>query len=179
MTRSAIVLALLVSVVALPLPAQRRAPQYASVSAEKPATIMSGAGSRGLFRGTLVHYGKWLTAAGAVALTYLAAEEHQQSRREWNSLLAICRSARDACVLGPNGAYQRGDAEALYQISRRHDKKANEWLFAAQAALFTTTALFIIDLHPRGQGPDNIPYPAELRLGGVGGGTGVELRVAF
>ena len=176
MTRSAIVLALLVPAVALPLPAQRRAQQFASASADKPATAI--AGSHGTFRGTLVHYGKWLTAAGAVALTYLAAEEHQQSRREWNSLLAICRSARDACEVGPNGTYQRGDAESLYQISRQHDKKANQWLFAAQAALFTTTALFIIDLHP-GQGPDNIPYPSQIRVGGVGTGTGVELRLAF
>jgi len=178
MTRSAIVLAVLVPVVALPLPAQRRTPQYAPLSADKPATVMPGGGSHGTFRGTLVHYGKWLTAAGAVALTYSAAQEHQQSRREWNSLLAICRSARDACALGPNGTYLRGDAESLYQISRQHDKKANQWLFAAQAALFTTTALFIIDLHP-GQGPDNIPYPSEIRLGGVGTGTGVEMRLAF
>jgi hypothetical protein len=134
-------------------------------------------GQRNSFRHAVVHYGKWLTAAGAVALTYLAAEEHQQSRREWNSLLTICRSSRDACALGSNGTYQR-DARRCIRISRRYDKKANEWLFAAQAALFTTTALFIIDLHP-GQGPGNIPYPSEIRLGGVGGGTGVEMRVAF
>lgn len=179
MKRAAIVLALLLA--ALPgLSAQRLAPQYASVSAEQPPPAAVMAGSHGSFRGTLVHYGKWLTAAGAVALTYFAAQEHQQSRRQWNALLVICRSARDACVVGSDGKYLRGDAEALYQVSRQHDKKANQWLFAAQAALFTTTALFIIDLHP-GQGPDNIPYPSEIRVGGVGagGGTGVEMRLAF
>jgi hypothetical protein len=175
MTRTRVVLGLLVLAATPPLSGQHLTPLYASASTEPRPVI---AGSRGFFRGVVVHYGKWLTAAGTVALTYLASQEHQQSRREWNSLLAVCRSAQDACDVGPDGKYRRSDAEALYQVSRRHDKKANEWLFAAQAALFTTTALFIIDLHP-GQGPDNIPYPSELRVGGVGTGTGVEMRLAF
>jgi hypothetical protein len=105
------------------------------------------------------HYGKWLTAAGSVALTLLGAEQHRYSRREWNALLEICRSANDACALGADGRYLRSDAELLYQRSRTFDRRANRWLLGAQASLLATTALFIIDLHP-GEGPENIPFPA-------------------
>jgi hypothetical protein len=110
-----------------------------------------------------VHHGKWLTAAGSAVLTVFAAAEHRQSRREWRSLLAICRSAQDACALASDGRYLRNDAETLYQRSRAHDRRANRWLLGAQASLLATTALFIIDLHP-GAGPDNIPL-APLRVG--------------
>ena len=127
----------------MPLTAQRlTAPQFAAASTG--ASVRPMAPSHDTFRSTLVHYGKWLTAAGTVALTVLAAQENQQSQREWNALLTICRSSRDACLVGPNGTYVRGDAEALYQLSRKHDRKANQWLFAAQAALFTTTAIATI-----------------------------------
>lgn len=178
MTRYSIVFVILGAAAGvMPLTAQRlTAPQFAAVSAG--ASPRPLAPSHDTFRSTLVHYGKWLTAAGTVALTVLAAQENQQSQRQWKALLAICRSARDACLLAPNGTYVRSDAEALYRLSRQHDRKANQWLVAAQAALFTTTALFIIDLHP-GQGPDNIPYPSEIRAGSLSTGTGVEMRLAF
>ena len=177
MMRYAIVFVILAAAGVMPLTAQRlAAPQFAAASTG--ASVRPMAPSHDTFRSTLVHYGKWLTAAGTVALTALAAQENQQSQRQWNALLTICRSSRDACLVGPNGKYVRSDAEALYQLSRQHDRKANEWLFAAQAALFTTTALFIIDLHP-GQGPDNIPYPSEIRVGSLSTGTGVEMRLAF
>ena len=109
-------------------------------------------------RSALVHYGKWVAAAGVATLIALGAHEHASSNREWNALLDICRSAQDACALGADGRYARVDAEQLYQRSRAFDRRANRWLLGAQASLLATTALFIIDLHP-GQGPDNIPYP--------------------
>ena len=118
---------------------------------------------RASFQRALPHYGKWLTAAGTVALTLLGAEQHRYSRRDWNALLAICRSAQDACALGPDGRYLRSDAELLYQRSRTFDRRANRWLLGAQASLLATTALFIIDLHP-GAGPENIPFAA-LQVG--------------
>jgi hypothetical protein len=178
MTRHSIVFVLLATVAGVPpLAAQRLAPPLFTTAATA-ASARPLAGSHGTLSGIVVHYGKWLTAAGAVGLTVMAAEEHQKSQRQWKALLAICRSADAACQLAPNGAYERSDAEALFQLSRRHDRKANEWLFAAQATLFATTALFIIDLHP-GQGPGNIPYPSEIRVGALGTGTGVEMRMAF
>ena len=116
-------------------------------------------GQRESFQRAFVHNGKWLTAASVAALIVFAEREHNQSRREWNALLDICRSAQDACALGTDGRYVRSDAEQRYQRSRAFDRRANRWLLGAQAGLLATTALFIIDLHP-GEGPDNIPFPA-------------------
>ena len=120
-------------------------------------------GQRESFQRTVVHNGKWLTAASVAALIMFAEREHTNSRREWNALLDVCRSAQDACALGADGRYIRGDAEQLYQRSRAFDRRANRWLLGAQAGLLATTALFIIDLHP-GEGPDNIPF-APIRVG--------------
>jgi hypothetical protein len=119
---------------------------------------------RGSLLRTTVHYGKWLTAAAAVGFSVMANNQHKFSRRDWDALLAICRSAQDACVVGPDGKYTRADAEALYERSRHYDKMANQALVAAQLSLVATTALFIIDLNP-GDGPDNIPYPSQMRVG--------------
>lgn len=113
---------------------------------------------RETFRRAVVHRGKWLTALTSGALFVFAAREHARSQRDWNALLDICRSAQDACALGPDGRYLRSDAEQLYQSSRGFDRSANRWLIGAQAGVLVTTALFLIDLHP-GEGPDNIPYP--------------------
>lgn len=118
---------------------------------------------RASFQRAAVHHGKWLTAASVAALIVFAEREHRQSRREWNTLLDICRSAQDACALGANGRYVRSDAEELYQRSRAFDRRANRWLLGAQAGLLATTALFIIDLHP-GEGPENIPL-APVKVG--------------
>lgn len=136
-------------------------------------------GQRASFQQFLVHNGKWLTAAGVAAFTVLGASEHRLSRREWNALLTICRSAPDACAVGADGRYLRADAEARYQRSRVYDRRANRWLVGAQASLIATAALFIIDLHP-GEGPENIPFPAnQLEVGLVGAGVGVGMRIAF
>ena len=116
------------------------------------------------FHHGIPHYGKWVTAAGAAALTVLGAAEHRQSKREWNQLLTICHSSQDACDTGPDGRYVRGDAEQLYQLSRQYDRRANHLLLGAQASLLVTTVLFIIDLHPGG--PGNIPFPTnQMQVG--------------
>jgi len=126
----------------------------------------------------VVHTGKWLTAAAAIGFTVMASNQHGYSRRDWDALLEVCRSAADACLVGPDGRYLRADAEALYQRSRHYDALANRWLVGAQLSLVTTTALFIIDLNA-GNGPENIPYPSQIRVGSVGSGAGVEMRFAF
>ncbi len=122
-----------------------------------------GSGQRESFRRAVVHNGKWVTAASVAALIMFAEREHTNSRREWNTLLDVCRSAQDACARGTDGRYIRSDAEQLYQRSRAYDRRANRWLLGAQASLLATTALFIIDLHP-GQGPENIPF-APMQVG--------------
>lgn len=134
-------------------------------------------GSPGVRR--LVHYGKWLTALGTAAFTVLAAQEHGRSEREWDALLAICRSADDACLTGSDGRYLRSDAEVLYQRSRYYDRRANRRLLGAQASLVVTAALFLLDLRP-GDGPDNIPFsPVRVTMDPKGDGAEVGLRIAF
>lgn len=166
--RSTLILVALLSGGLHPVAAQRR--QDATTSSREALSS---------WQRELPHYGKWVTAAGVAAFSIVAATEHRLSRRDWTSLLTICRSADDACTVGPDGRYLRADAEALYQRSRAYDRRANRWLVAAQVSLIATTALFIIDLHP-GQGPENIPFPAnQLEVGRVGDGMGVGLRLAF
>jgi hypothetical protein len=131
------------------------------------------------FTGTAVHYGKWLTAGAAGAFIGFASREHQKSRREWNALLDICRSADDACAIGADGRYLRSDAEVLYQRSRVFDRRANHRLLGAQVSLLATAALFLLDLHPGKTGPDNIPF-SPLRVTAEptsdGARLGLELR---
>lgn len=126
-----------------------------------------------------VHYGKWLTAAGTATFTLMAAREHRFSRREWDALLDICRSADEACATGPDGRYLRADAEQRYQNSRAFDKKANRRLLGAQVSLLVTAALFILDLRP-GAGPENIPFaPVRVTVEPTGDGAAAGVRIAF
>jgi hypothetical protein len=127
-----------------------------------------------------VHYGKWLTAGAAAALTVLAAREHSSSRRAWDELLAICRSTDNACARGGDGRYVRADAEALYQRSVYYDRRANRRLLGAQGSLLATAALFILDLRGRTSGPGNIPFsPLEVGVEPATGAARVGLSFSF
>lgn len=159
MTRTAGILALLILATAAPVRAQAPRPTW-----REPA----------------VHYGKWLTAGATVAFTFMAAREHRSSRREWDALLAICRSSQDACALGSDGRYLRSDAELFYQSSRVFDRRANHRILGAQASLLVTAALFILDLHPGREGPDNIPFaPLRVTVEPTADGAAVGMRIAF
>ena len=163
MTRSTTIIALLLCFAAPRLSAQYLDARRHDGTTHEIERVRDLTGQRETFRRATVHYGKWFTAASVAALIVFAEQEHSQSRREWNALLDICRSAQDACALGPDGRYVRSDAEQLYQRSRAFDRRANRWLLGAQAGLLATTALFIIDLHP-GEGPENIPF-APMQVG--------------
>lgn len=175
MSRTLLLVGLLLGV-ASELPSQR-----ASMDTTGTAPPAAGlAEQRSSFGRAAVHYGKWLTAGATVAFTLLAAHEHSYSRRDWDALLAICRSAVDACVLGSDGRYVRPDAELLYQRSRWYDRRANVRLLGAQASLLATATLFILDLHPGRRGPDNIPFsPIRVGLSPTSDGAAVEMRIAF
>ena len=122
-------------------------------------------------RGT-AHYGKWLTAASAIALTWMAAHEHARSTDAWDALSARCRTNHANCSIGPDGRYLSALSEEYYQRSLRHDRRARTRLLAGQGALLLTIAFFLLD---RGHGddvPDNIPFPsldvsADPRVGGA------------
>jgi hypothetical protein len=143
-----------------------------------PRIVSTAAGSA--LRRTSVHFGKWLTAGAAAGFTWLGAREHNKSRRDWNALLAICRSTQDACSTASDGRYLRDDAEQLYQSSRRFDRRANHWLLGAQASLVATAVLFILDLKSGGGGPDNIPFsPLKVSVEPTHDGATVGMRIAF
>ena len=148
----------------------------AVLAAQAPA--QSTPATRGMsFRQGAVHYGKWLTAGAAVAFTAMAVHEHGFSRRDWDDLLVICRSADNACARGSDGRYLRGDAEFLYQRSIYYDRRANRRLLGAQGSLLVTAALFIIDLSGRNDEPDNIPFsPLRVSVGPTGA---TQLGLAF
>lgn len=132
------------------------------------------------WRRGVVHYGKWLTAGAAVAFTVMAAHEHSHSRRHWDDLLTLCRSADAACARGNDGRYLQSQAEVLYQQSIYYDARANRRLLGAQASLLVTAALFIIDLSGRNDEPDNIPFsPLKVTVEPSRDGALVGMRIAF
>ncbi len=135
---------------------------------------------RATFRRAVVHYGKWAAAAAAVAFTAMGAHEHDNSNREWNRLLALCRADNADCLLGPNGRYVNPAAEQLYQASLHFDRRARTRLLAGQGALLAAAAMFIGDLRRQSSGPGNIPFaPLEVSGDPDGHGARVGLRVAF
>lgn len=162
MMRCAGLLALLIVAVAAPPPVRAQAPPRAT------------------WREPAIHYGKWLTAGATIAFTVFAAREHRSSRRDWDALLVICRSAQTACEVGTDGRYLRSDAELLYERSQMFDGRANRRLLGAQASLLATVALFVLDLHPGREGPDNIPFsPLRVTLEPTGNGAAVGLQLRF
>ena len=178
MIRRAIPMLTILSCAAQSLAAQRNVVRaYDAVAAPSARSTVTHSAS---FVHVLPHYGKWLTAGATAGLTYLGAREHTKSRRDWDALLAICRSAQDACTIGSDGRYISADAELLYQTSRFFDRRANRRLLGAQVSLLATAALFIIDLRQGHQGPENIPFsPLRVGVRPTIDGADVEMRIAF
>ncbi len=134
----------------------------------------------GGFTDGLVRYGRWVTAAGAIALTFLAMEEHGDAERHWNRLNFICRANNAACIVGPGGGYADPTAEAEYQATVKLDRRARARLIAGQVALAVTVGLFIIDVGRGGGGPENIPIaPLEVSVTGDGARVGMRLPLAI
>jgi len=132
------------------------------------------------WRRTTVHWGKWLAAGGAVAFTVMGAHEHAHSNREFNQLLALCRSDNANCLLGANGTYVDPTAEQLYQSSIHFDRRARLRLMAGQATLLVAAGLFIADLTRHAGGPVNKPFsPLEVSGDVQTGGARVGLRFWF
>lgn len=164
MTRAAAVLAF-VAFAATPLAAQQAAPRP------------PGTGHRSRF---VIHWGKWATAAGAIAFTAMGAREHHYSDVEWNQLLDVCRNNNADCSVGSNGRYVNNNAELLYQASIKFDGRARRWLIGAQAAALVTAALFISDLRHHTDEPGNIPFkPVSLEVAPTRTGAALSVRVAF
>jgi hypothetical protein len=133
--------------------------------------------SRAEAQGSLVKYGKWVLAAGAVGMNYQALLAHNRADDSFNALEDYCLELQQRCAVGPNGVYLDPTSEAMYQTTLQHDRTARNWLIGGEAALAGAAALFVWELsRPKGR-PGNIPFEPEIRS--IRGGTGLGLRVAF
>ncbi len=129
-------------------------------------------GSRPLFK-----YGKWVLAAGALGLNYLAAKDHDRADDNFNALESRCLDEPRRCDLNASGRYIDPESEGLFQESTRYDRRARRWLFGGEAALLGSAAIFVWELTRHASKPDNIPFEPEIRS--LRQATGVGLLVRF
>jgi hypothetical protein len=125
----------------------------------------------------LVRYGKWVLAAGAVGMSYLADRAHDRADEQFDILRSRCFDDRDLCALDGSGAYADNGTEQLYQASLRYDRHARRWLFAGETALVGAAAMFVYELTRHDPKPDNIPFEPEVRS--LRQATGVGIRIGF
>jgi len=125
--------------------------------------------------GPLVKYGKWVLAAGALGMNYLAARAHDRAQDRFDALENRCLDDHSRCALGGGGAYSDAGSEALYQQSLHYDRQARGWLFGGETALVGAAALFVWELTQHTPKPDNIPFEPEVRS--LRGATGIGLKV--
>jgi hypothetical protein len=129
-------------------------------------------GSRPLFK-----YGKFVLAAGALGLNYLAAKDHNRADDNFHALERRCLADPHLCDLNTSGRYYDSQSEAFYQESLRYDRRARRLLFGGEAALLGSAAIFVWELTRHIPKPDNIPFEPELRA--LREATGVGLRMQF
>jgi hypothetical protein len=129
-------------------------------------------GSRPLFK-----YGKFVLAAGALGMNYLAAKNHNRADDNFDALQRRCLDEPRLCDLNTSGRYADGLSETFYQESLRYDRRARRWLFGGETALLGSAAIFVWELTRHTSKPDNIPFQPELRT--LRQATGIGLRVQF
>jgi hypothetical protein len=127
--------------------------------------------------GPLIKYGKWVLAAGAVGMNYLAARAHDRADDRFDLLERRCFDDESLCRLDGSGHYVSGDSERIYQESLRYDRQARRWLFGGETALIASAAMFVWELTRHTSKPDNIPFEPEVRS--LRQATGVGIRVGF
>jgi hypothetical protein len=125
----------------------------------------------------LIKYGKWLLAAGALGMNYLAARAHDRADNNFDALEQRCLADHAMCDLDASGRYTDGQSEVLYQTSLHYDRQARRWLFGGETALAGAAALFVWELTRHTPKPDNIPFEPEVRS--LRQATGVGLKVEF
>jgi hypothetical protein len=125
----------------------------------------------------LIRYGKWVLAAGAVGMNYLADRAHDRADNQFDILRSRCFDNRDLCALDGSGRYSDAGTEELYQASLRYDGHARRWLYAGETALVGAAAMFVYELTRHAPKPDNIPFEPEVRS--LRHATGVGVRIGF
>lgn len=129
-------------------------------------------GSKPLFK-----YGKWVLAAGALGMNYLAAKDHNRADDNFHALERRCLDDNRLCDLDASGRYSDTQSEAFFQESLRYDRRARRWLFGGEAALVGFASVFVWELTRHTSKPDNIPFKPEIRT--LRRATGVGLRLQF
>jgi hypothetical protein len=127
--------------------------------------------------GPLVKYGKWVLAAGAIGMNYLAARAHDRADERFDLLKNRCFDDSNLCSVDAAGSYINGESERFYQESLRYDRQARRWLFGGETALVASAAMFVWELTRRNPKPDNIPFEPEVRS--LRQATGVGIRLDF
>ena len=125
----------------------------------------------------LVKYGKWVLAAGALGMNYLAARAHDRAEERFDALDSRCFADHTLCDLDASGRYADGGTEQIYQESLRYDRQARRWLFGGETALLGAAAMFVWELTRHTSKPDNIPFEPEVRS--LRQATGVGVRIGF
>jgi hypothetical protein len=125
----------------------------------------------------LVKYGKWVLAAGAVGMNYLAARAHDRADERFSALETRCFAEQSLCDLDPSGHYVNGGSEQLYQQSLRYDRQARRWLFGGETALLGAAAMFVLELTRHTPLP--VIFPFERVVRSLPGGTGVGVKVSW
>lgn len=136
------------------------------------AAPASAQGSRPLLK-----YGKWVMAAGALGLNYLASRDHNRADNSFDALETRCLGDNRLCDLDTSGRYLDATSELLYQQSAHYDRRARGLLFGGEAALLGSAAIFVWELTRHTTKPDNIPFEPEVRS--LNQATGLGFRVNF
>ena len=150
----------------------------ATLQEHAPWNAATGRPGTGWVKGGVVHYGKWLLAAGAVGFTILGEQEHRRSQRFWNQLLRMCQTDNQSCALGDNGRYLDYGAEVLYEESIYYDHRARNRLLVGQVSLLGAAAMFIADVSRKADKPGNIPFHG-MTVAPEGDGLRLGYRIAF
>lgn len=129
-------------------------------------------GTRPLFK-----YGKFVLAAGALGLNYLAAKDHDRADGRFHLLERRCLDDNRLCDVDASGRYRDGTSEDLFQQSLHYDRRARRWLFGGEAALLGAAGIFVWELTHHVTKPDNIPFQPEFRS--LRHATGVGVRLSF
>ncbi len=139
------------------------------------ATGAKGVPSSGT--GPVIRYGKWVLAAGALGMNYLAARAHDRADERFHVLESRCFADAGLCDVDGAGRYVSSESERLFQESLRYDGRARRWLFGGETALLGAAAMFVWELTRHVPKPDNIPFEPEVRS--LRRATGVGVRIGF
>lgn len=106
-----------------------------------------------------VRYGKWALLGGAVAINLQALHEHNLANDTFAQLRDRCSfTSHGPCDTGADGRYLDPESESIYQASLSADRHARSWLFAGEAVLLGSAAMFVWELS-RPNGPTkNVPF---------------------